>query len=104
MAKKNNKNEKPTNKKPTNKQQTNFLEILFRHTLIGLTIYDDDGNGILIDDINYDPMIQILYVKSGNESYKMTLTRYYDFVLDGELEKIFPKKEKIKGYRGRRKF
>ena len=53
------------------KQETNFLEILFRETLIGVTMYADDGTPLLIEELNYDPIIKHIFIKSGTDSYKM---------------------------------
>lgn len=83
------------------KQETNFLEILFRNLLIGMTVYDDDGNPLLIDELNYDPLIKQLYIKSGGNSYKMNLDKNYDFEVDKKFLKIVPNKEKINGKRDR---
>ena len=83
------------------KQETNFLEILFRNLLIGMTIYDDDGNAIVIDELNYDPMIKHIYIKSGGSSQKMRLDKNYDFEVDAVFSKIVPNKEKIHGKRDR---
>jgi len=83
------------------KQETNFLEILFRATLIGMTIYDDDGIPLVIDELNYDPIIKHIFIKSGSVSQKMRLDKNYDFEVDATFSKIVPNKEKIHGKRDR---
>ena len=83
------------------KQETNFLEILFRNLLIGMTIYDDGGNPLTIDELNYDPIINHIYITSGDNSYKMRMDKNYDFEIDDNFNKIVPNKEKIKGKRDR---
>jgi len=83
------------------KQETNFLEILFRSVLIGMTVYDDNGNPLVINELNYDPLINCIYIKSGINSYKMRLDRNYDFEIDNKFLKIVPNKEKINGKRDR---
>lgn len=83
------------------KQETNFLEILFRNLLIGMTIYDDDGIALIIDELNYDPMIKHIYITSGENSYKMRLDKNYDFEMNSTFKKIVPNKEKIHGKRDR---
>ena len=83
------------------KQETNFLEILFRNLLIGMTIYDDDGNALVIDELNYDPVIKHVFIKSGGNSYKMRLDKNYDFEVTQAFSKIVPNKEKIHGKRDR---
>jgi len=83
------------------KQETNFLEILFRNLLIGMTVYDDKGNPLLIDELNYDPLIRQLYIKSGSGSYKMSLEKNYDFEMDNNFSKIVPNKQSIRGKRER---
>jgi len=83
------------------KQETNFLEILFRNLMIGMTVYDDAGTALVIDELNYDPMVGCIYIKSGGNSHKMRLDRNYDFVMDSNFNKIVPNKERIKGKRER---
>jgi len=83
------------------KQETNFLEILFRNLLIGMTVYADDGTALVINELNYDPIIKHMYVKSGGNSYKMSMDKNYDFEMDKIFNKIVPNKERIKGKRNR---
>lgn len=83
------------------KQETNFLEILFRSVLIGMTVYDDSGTALVIDELNYDPLINCLYITSGDDSYKMRLDKNYDFQVDKKFNKIVPNKKKISGKRKR---
>ena len=83
------------------KQETNFFEILFRNLLIGMTMYDDDGNPLVIDELNYDPYIKYIYIKSGDNSYKMSMNKNYDFEIDNKFSKIVPNKQKIQGKRDR---
>ena len=83
------------------KQETNFLEISFRNLLIGMTIYDDAGNPLVIDELNYDPVIKHVFIKSGGNSYKMRLDKNYDFEVTQAFSKIVPNKEKIHGKRDR---
>jgi len=83
------------------KQETNFLEILFRNLLIGMTVYDDSGTPLVIDELNYDPVIKHIFIKSGGNSYKMRLDKNYDFEVDNTFSKIVPNKEKIHGKRDR---
>ena len=83
------------------KQETNFLEILFRATLIGMTIYDDDDNPLVIEELNYDPIIKHIFIKSGSVSQKMRIDKNYDFEVDAVFNKIVPNKEKIHGKRDR---
>lgn len=83
------------------KQETNFLEILFRSVLIGMTVYDDSGTALLIDELNYDPLISCLYITSGDDSYKMRLDKNYDFEINNKFSKIVPNKQKISGKRNR---
>lgn len=83
------------------KQETNFLEIVFRSILIGMTVYDDSGTALYIDELNYDPLIKCLYITSGDDSYKMRIDKNYDFQVDKSFSKIVPNKEKISGKRKR---
>jgi hypothetical protein len=83
------------------KQETNFLEILFRNLLIGMTMYDDIGNAMVIEELNYDPIINHIFIKSGGNSYKMRLDKNYDFEINSNFNKIMPNKEKIYGKRER---
>jgi len=83
------------------KQETNFLEILFRNLLIGMTVYNDSDIPLVIDELNYDPIIKHIFIKSGDDSYKMSIDKNYDFEMDNNFTKIVPNKEKIKGKRDR---
>ena len=83
------------------KQETNFLEILFRNLLIGMTVYDDDGVALVIDELNYDPIIKHIFIQSGTDKYKMRLDKNYDFEVNAAFSKIVPNKEKIHGKRDR---
>ena len=83
------------------KQETNFLEILFRNLLIGMTVYDDDGTALVIDELNYDPIIKHIFITSGGDSFKMRIDKNYDFEVDAVFSKIVPNKEKIHGKRDR---
>jgi hypothetical protein len=83
------------------KQETNFLEILFRATLIGMTVYDDDGTPLVIEELNYDPIIKHIFITSGTDSYKMRIDKNYDFEMNNTFTKIVPNKEKIHGKRDR---
>ena len=54
------------NNSPTNRTETNFIEILLREMMIGKTIYLEDGTAIIIDDLNYQPLIEQVFIKSGD--------------------------------------
>lgn len=80
------------------KIRTNFIEILLKEMLIGQEIYLDNGTKITIDDINYQPIIRELYIKSGNDGYKLSMDMNYDFELNiDDKNKIIPNKGRIKG-------
>ena len=80
------------------KIRTNFMELILREILIGEQIYLDNGTKITIDDINYQPLIRELYVKSGNDGYKLSMDMNYDFELNiTDRNKIIPNKGRIKG-------
>lgn len=81
------------------KINTNFIEILLRKELIGKTIYDHENNPILIDELNYDPKIEQVYIKSGENSYKFRMDENYDFNYDSNLSGIIPIKTLIFGKR-----
>jgi hypothetical protein len=80
------------------KIRTNFIEILLKQMLVGQEMYLDNGTKIMIDDINYQPIIRELYIKSGNDGYKLSMDMNYDFELDMDSKnKIIPNKGRIKG-------
>lgn len=80
------------------KIRTNFIELLLRQTLIGQEIYLNDNTLITIDGIDYQPIIQEVYVKSGNDGYKLSINTNYDFELNlDDGNKIVPNKGRIKG-------
>lgn len=80
------------------KIRTNFMEMLLREILVGQEIYLDNGSKIIIEDINYQPIIRELYIKSGNDGYKLSMDMNYDFELNmDDKNKIIPNKGRIKG-------
>jgi hypothetical protein len=80
------------------KIRTNFIELLLRQTLIGQEMYLENGTKITIDEIDYQPIIKEVYVKSGTDGYKMSLDMNYDFELTmDDRNKIVPNKGRIKG-------
>ena len=84
------------NSSPSGKTETNFIEILLRETMIGKTIYLNDGTAIIIDEINYQPVIDQVFIKSGDEVYKMHMKRNFDFDYE-QINKLLPTKHKITG-------
>jgi len=79
------------------KVKTNFIEIILKEIMIGKEIYNDDGIKIKIDDINYQPLIQEVYIKSGDNGYKMSLNSNYEFEVNFQnLKRIAPNKGKLK--------
>ncbi len=80
------------------KIRTNFIELLLKQTLIGQQIYTDNGVLVTIDDINYQPLLQEVYIKNGNDGYKLSLNTNYDFELTlDDNNRIIPNKGRIKG-------
>jgi hypothetical protein len=80
------------------KIRTNFIELILKQIFVGQQMYLDDGTLITIDDINYQPIIQEVYVMAGSGGYKLSLNTNYDFELDMEDKpKIKPNRGKIKG-------
>jgi hypothetical protein len=80
------------------KIRTNFIELLLRQTLIGQQIYLEDGTLITIDEIDYQPLIKEIYIKSGSDGYKLSMDMNYDFeLLLDDRNKIIPNKGRIQG-------
>jgi len=80
------------------KIRTNFIELLLRQTLIGQEMYLEDGTKITIDEIDYQPIIKEIYIKSGSNGYKLSMDMNYDFELTmDDRNKIIPNKGRIKG-------
>ena len=80
------------------KIRTNFIELLLRQTLVGQQIYLENGMLITIDEIDYQPIIKEIYVKSGDDGYKLSMDMNYDFELTmDDRNKIIPNKGRIKG-------
>ena len=66
-----------------------------------MTVYDDEGTALVIDELNYDPIIKHIFITSGGSSYKMRIDKNYDFEVTNAFSKIVPNKEKIHGKRDR---
>jgi len=81
---------------PTNKVRTNFFEILLRELMIGKTIYLNDNIPIYIDDLNYQPKVEQIFIKSGEEVYKLPINQNFDFDYD-QISILFPTVGKITG-------
>jgi hypothetical protein len=80
------------------KVRTNFIELLLRQTLVGQQMYLDNGTLITIDEIDYQPLIKEVYVKSGTDGYKLSIDVNYDFeLIMDDRNKIIPNKGRIKG-------
>lgn len=80
------------------KIRTNFIELLLRQTLVGQQVYLENGTLITIDSIDYQPIIKEIYIKSGNDGYKLSMDMNYDFELEmDDRNKIVPNKGRIKG-------
>ena len=80
------------------KIRTNFIELLLRQTLVGQQMYLDNGTLITIDEIDYQPIIKEVYVKSGTDGYKLSIDVNYDFeLIMDDRNKIIPNKGRIKG-------
>jgi hypothetical protein len=80
------------------KIRTNFIELLLRETLIGQEMYLDNGTKITIEEIDYQPIIKEVYIKSGGNGYKLSIDVNYDFELNmDDRNKIIPNKGRIKG-------
>jgi hypothetical protein len=80
------------------KIRTNFIELLLKELLVGQQIYVSGNTLVTIDDINYQPIIRELYIKSGTDGYKLSMDSNYDFELNlDDKNKIVPNKGRIKG-------
>lgn len=79
------------------KIRSNFFELMLKEIFIGKTIYNDNNEKMIITDINYQPILQEIYIKCGENGYKLSLNSNYDFELEmSELKRIEPNKGKIK--------
>jgi len=80
------------------KVKTNIFEILLKEILIGKVFYDKNDNKIKIDDVNYSPLLNTVYIKSGNDGYSLSTQENYFFELDDNFngDKIKPNKGKVK--------
>lgn len=73
------------------------MELLLKEILVGKKIYDEDDNQIIIDDVNYQPLTNVVYLKSGQNGYKLSMNEMYDFELEDSEDKdrIIPNIGKI---------
>lgn len=79
------------------KIKINIFELVLREILIGKKFYDNDGNLKTIEDLNYQPLLNIVYVKSGDDGYYFLMNELYDFELNiNNRKKITPNKGRLK--------
>jgi len=75
---------------------TNIMEIVLREHLIGKQFYYKNELKT-IDDINFQPILNTVYVKSGGDGYYFSMNEMFDFELDIDSRpKIIPNKGKVK--------
>ena len=84
------------------KEYTNFLEIIFRNLLIGMTMYDEDGTKITIEELNYDPYVKKIFVTDGDKTYKLSIDKNYNFDFNAKLKNLVTTKTKIKGKKNKK--
>ena len=84
------------------KTETNFIEILLKNAMVGMTIYNDNGDAITIGNINYDPITEHVFIQdqATGHRYKLSIKKNFDFDYT-TITKIAPDSGKIKGKRDR---
>ncbi len=50
--------------------ETNFMELVLVNILSGMTIYTDDDIPVVIGEINYDPLVNSVYITDINTGDK----------------------------------
>lgn len=76
--------------------KTNLMELVLKETLIGKEIYIGDKL-LKIDDINYQPLINVVFIECGGEGYKLSLNELYEFECKkSDIKRIFPNMGKLK--------
>jgi hypothetical protein len=79
------------------KIKTNIMELILREVLIGKEFYDNNNTIKRIDEVNYQPILDIVYVKSGDDGYYFSMNEFYDFELNQNPRPIItPNKGRIK--------
>lgn len=79
------------------KIKLSIFELVLRETLIGKQFYDNDNNLRTIDDINYQPLLDVVYVKTGEDGYYFLMNEMYDFELDfSNRPQILPNRGRIR--------
>ncbi len=65
------------------KIETNFMELLLISVLSGETIYTDAGVAVVIDEINYDPLVNSVYItdKTTGDKHVFNWKKNHDFEL-----------------------
>lgn len=82
-------------------QETNFMELVLRQMMIGLTVYDDYGKAMVIDELNYQPLTKTVIIKTPeNEVAYFHMEKNFDFDFS-QIEKLIPNKTKVIGKRSR---
>ena len=71
------------------KIETNFMELLLINTFSGMTIYTDDDVAVVIGEINYDPLVNSVYIVDANngEKHVFNWKKNHDFEIPN-IDKI----------------
>jgi hypothetical protein len=77
--------------------RTNIMELLLKEVLIGKSFYDNQNNLATIDDLNYQPLTNTVFIRSGENGYRLSINDVYDFDIADldDTDRIFPNKGKL---------
>ena len=69
--------------------ETNFMELLLINVFSGMTIYTDDDVAVVIGEINYDPLVNSVFIIDANNGDKHVFNwkKNHDFEIDN-IDKI----------------
>lgn len=85
------------------KIETNFMELLLISVLSGETVYTDEGVAVVIDKINYDPLVNSVYItdKISGDKHVFNWKKNHDFEINNVDKIIDVPNKKNQGKRDR---
>ena len=80
-----------------NKVRTSFMETMLRHHFIGLTVYNEDNEPLVVNDLNFAPLTNQVFIKDVNgNGYVISVTDRFYMDVDTVRDNVVVTKGKLK--------